>query len=162
MRFPPPPPSRPPSEPDLLLDGIPTPTGDEDATFWGKLGGESPGDTGAAPAAVDPGDFECAVALAEAPPKPGHGWVVSKSRSARKLHFVGMCFRIPGKHYLQFDVFGDVMPEEADIDSRCKDCFAALGAAGRAADSAEEASTASSSSSASSSDEGPPLKACKR
>ena len=163
---PPPPPSRPPCEPadspgDMPVDGIPTPTGEvDDATFWTQLSGVwVPAPAGEVDVASAPSEYEHAVALADAPPKPGHGWVVSKCRSARKLHFVGMCFRVPGKHYLQYDTFGDVMPSEADIDSRCKDCFAALGEAGRVPDSDEEASTVSSSSSASSSDEEPPAKA---
>ena len=169
---PPPPPSAPPLEvvaapvaddeqDDQPQDGIPTPTGEAERGWREdvRFGGNIPTPTGEAEA----GEFDLAVALAEAPPMPGHGWVVSKCRSARKLHFVGMCFRVPGRHYRQFDTFGDVMPDETEIDSRCKDCFAALGPAGvPVADSDEEASTVSSSSSSSSEDDAPPVKARRR
>ena len=66
---------------------------------------------------------------------------------------------MPGKHFLEYDMFGDVMSDETEIDSRRKDCFSALGPAGVPADSDEEASTVSSSSSSSSSDDAPPVKA---
>ena len=160
---PPPPPGVPPQEPIEVPVVV-----EDDSNFWSQLG-NVPTPTGETeivdivPDLVKASEFDLSVALAEAPPMPGHGWVVSKCRSARKLHFVGMCFRVPGRHYRQFDTFGDVMPDETEIDSRCKDCFAALGPAGvPVADSDEEASTVSSSSSSSSEDDAPPVKARRR
>ena len=163
--LPPPPPPPPPSAPPQELAGEPVAVPMADGATWSQLG-DVPTPTGEFDVVADlvkASEFDLSVALAEAPSRPAHGWVVSKSRSARKLHFVGMCFRVPGKHFLEFDTFGDVMPDETEIDSRCKDCFSALGPAGvPVADSDEEASTVSSSSSSSSEDDAPPVKARRR
>ena len=76
-----------------------------------------------------PGDFERALAMGEVVEPPPFGFVVSISRRGlhRKLHFVGSCFRVPEVHYKDFNVHGEPMPSELDIDSRCVTCFLAGG-----------------------------------
>ena len=53
------------------------------------------------------------------------GFVVSirKQGLHRKLHFVGACFRVPGVHCKSYYCYGDLMPSEHDVDSRCDKCF---------------------------------------
>ena len=60
-------------------------------------------------------------AVLEAPPA---GFVVAKTtKKVRCLHFIGACGKRPGVHYFSYEVWGDLMPGEADVDTRCKRCF---------------------------------------
>ena len=36
---------------------------------------------------------------------------------------MGACGKKPGVHYLNFDVWGEIMPPEAEIDTQCTTCF---------------------------------------
>ena len=69
--------------------------------------------------------------MGEAVEPPPFGFVVSITRRGlhRKLHFWGSCYRLPGVHYTDFYVHGELMPSELDVDSRCGTCFSAGGPA---------------------------------
>ena len=55
---------------------------------------------------------------------PPFGFVIAKTqRKIRRLHFVGCCGKVPGEHYLNFEVWGNLMPPEHAIDVVCKTCF---------------------------------------
>ena len=115
----------------------------------------------AAAAAVLEADFKTAAAAAAPAAEVPWGFVVSKTRNGRhrSLHHVGCCWRVPGVHYREFDIWGDVMPPEASLNSKCKDCFA-TGGAGAVKELEPEAGDeeAGSSSSSSSSGSQPPAK----
>ena len=53
------------------------------------------------------------------------GFVVSVTRGGRhrKLHHIGSCKQVPGVDYKTFEVFGDVMPGNHQLDSLCGRCF---------------------------------------
>ena len=87
------------------------------------------------------------------------GFVVSITRGGRhrKLHHVGSCKQQPGVDYRDFQVYGDVMPPNSELDSLCGRCF------GSTALPAEDLSEAEScdSSSSSRSGKGPAKKKAK-
>ena len=105
------------------------------------------------------------------PDEKPHGFIVSIAKGGlhRKLHFYGACYRLPGIHYKNFRILGELMPSEYDMDSKCLDCFPgekfeAEGGGKEAKtqflDSEEESfSTASSSSGA---EAGPPPRRARR
>ena len=74
-------------------------------------------------------------------------FVVSVRGQRRMLHFTGSCYRIPGKDYLKFEVFGDELPPSSFFSTRCKACFPP---GEDAAETASASSTSSSTSAASS------------
>ena len=88
------------------------------------------------------------------------GFVVSITRNGRhrSLHHVGLCWREPGRHYKDFEIWGEVMPPEQSLQSRCKDCFKLEGGKKPqgSEQGGEEDEDGSSSSSSSSSAGGPP------
>ena len=53
------------------------------------------------------------------------GYVVSKTRlrSLRCLHHLALCWRVPGVDYLDYDLWGSVLPAAAEYDRVCKDCW---------------------------------------
>ena len=69
--------------------------------------------------------FEKALEADRAPPATVQGYVVSITRGGRhrKLHHVGSCRFTPGVDDKDFEVYGDVMPGAAEVDSRCAWCF---------------------------------------
>ena len=71
------------------------------------------------------GAFETALEADRAPPVTVQGYVVSVTRGGRhrKLHHAGSCRFTPGLAYKDFEVYGDVMPGAAEVDSRCAWCF---------------------------------------
>ena len=71
------------------------------------------------------GAFEKAIEADRAPPDKVHGYVASVTRGGRhrKLHHVGSCRLVLGVDYKDFEVYGDVMPGKAEVDSRCTWCF---------------------------------------
>ena len=81
-----------------------------------------------------------------------HGYVVSISARGtfRRLHFAGSCWRVPGLHYLNYEVWGEDVP--TDCHARCRDCFPAEEAEVRAED-AELPDESDGSSADTSSDE---------
>ena len=36
---------------------------------------------------------------------------------------MGSCFRVPGVHYQNFRILGDLMPGEHEVDAKCLQCF---------------------------------------
>ena len=54
-----------------------------------------------------------------------HGYVVSiQARSRfRRLHFIGLCHRVPGLDYKIFEVLGDSRPPRSSYTAVCKDCW---------------------------------------
>ena len=94
-----------------------------------------------------------AQAVAEAAPEPPRGFVVSKTKRGRfrRLHCVEACPLIPGVHYKDFDVWGDVMPKEGDVHAVCTRCMPS----GLSGPTPEVESSAASSSSASGGESGP-------
>ena len=62
--------------------------------------------------------------LAAPVPEP-HGFIVSVTRGGRhrKLHHLGSCWRQPGVHFRVYEAWGSIMPPEAEIQSKCLDCF---------------------------------------
>ena len=85
---------------------------------------------------------------------------MSKTRNGRhhSLHHLGSCWRVPGRHYQDFEVWGDLMPPERTLHSKCKDCFPPSAACAAKAPEPEEVDEGSSSSSSSGS---PPAKKAK-
>jgi hypothetical protein len=80
---------------------------------------------------------------------PPTGFVISLGK-VRCLHFVGACFRIPGEHYRKYDPWGEILPPEHLVDTRCKNCFPdGVAAAPVQKEDAEIEATSSSSSSSS-------------
>ena len=69
--------------------------------------------------------FEKALEADRAPAVPVQGYVISVTRGGRhrKLHHVGSCRCVPGVDHNEFEVYGDVMPSNAEVDSRCTWCF---------------------------------------
>ena len=78
-----------------------------------------------APDAGLKGAFEKALEADRAPPATVQGYVVSVTRGGRhrKLHHTGSCRFTPCLDYKDFEVYGDVMPSAAEVDSRCAWCF---------------------------------------
>jgi len=59
---------------------------------------------------------------------PTSGFVVSLSRSDwRRLHRIGGCARLPGVHYLRFELLGDDKPGPEAYDDYCRQCWKAGG-----------------------------------
>ena len=85
------------------------------------------------------------------------GFVVSKIPKGRHhcLHHMGSCWRVPGRHYPDFEVWGDLMPPEKSLHSKCKDCFPPVAVLAAKEPEPEEVDDCSSSSSSSGS---PPAK----
>jgi len=55
---------------------------------------------------------------------PTSGYVVSLSRTDwRKLHRFGGCPRMPGVHYLRFELLGDARPGPEAYDDFCRQCW---------------------------------------
>ena len=97
-------------------------------------------------------------AAPQPPPVMPWGFVISITRAGkhRKLHHMGSCHRIPGTDYHEYEVLGDRVPSEKEVDSICKNCFKqGFIFTGQEAD-LSEAESISSSSSSSSSGTGPP------
>ena len=69
--------------------------------------------------------FEKALEADRAPPATVQRYVVSVTRGGRhrKLHHAGSCRFTAGVDYMKFEVYSDVMPGAAEVDSRCVWCF---------------------------------------
>ena len=91
-------------------------------------------------------------------PPPTWGFVVSITRHGkhRKLHHIGSCKLQPGTDYKDWEHFGETLPDEAKIDSKCKWCFKTKAAT--ETQELEEASITDGVSSSSSSGEESPAK----
>ena len=60
------------------------------------------------------------------PSPPETGFVVSLSRSGwRRLHRLGGCKRMPGVHYLRYELLGQDKPDVDDYDDYCRQCWPA-------------------------------------
>ena len=59
------------------------------------------------------------------PPPAPHGFVVSITRRGkfRRLHLVEACRLTPGIHYKDFEVWGDIMPGESNVQAVCARCL---------------------------------------
>ena len=72
-------------------------------------------------------EVELLSAEAKEPAKVGDPWGfiygITRNGRHRKLRHVGDCRLISGIHYLYFEVWGDKLPGEGEIDSRCGGCF---------------------------------------
>ena len=88
-------------------------------------------------------------------PERPHGFVVSKTKRGRfrRLHCVEACRLVPGVHYAEYDVWGDVLPGEQDIDAVCSRCLPQS----RLLPAQEDEASEASSSSASGEEDGPAL-----
>ena len=79
---------------------------------------------------------------------PATGYVISKTCGGRcrRLHFVEACRLVPGWHYTDFEVWGEILPPEHEVSAVCKICLK-NGLAGAVESPAEmsEGSTSSSS-----------------
>ena len=55
------------------------------------------------------------------------GFLVSVIRGGlcRRLHYAGVCFRVPGEHIRNFEDWGQNGPADHVYNLRCKDCFPA-------------------------------------
>ena len=84
--------------------GIPTPTGED--------------------LPLEQAEVEAAVAVQAVAPVP-HGYVICKTKrgKCRRLHFMKDCWMVPGVHYKEFEVWGTVLPAEADITCVCGHCM---------------------------------------
>ncbi len=52
------------------------------------------------------------------------GFVIAKTkRKVKRFHFVGNCGKVPGEHYADFDVWGDILPPADAFDVVCEVCF---------------------------------------
>ena len=97
---------------------------------------------------------------AELAPLP-EGFVIAvTTRRVRRLHFVGCCGKVPGEHYKVFEVWGDLLPPDHEVDVTCTVCFGgdkssprakaqALGGEALVAETSSSSSSDSSSSSSS-------------
>mgnify|MGYP003333697518 CR=1 FL=1 len=106
---------------------------------------------------VEPEEVQAAARAVEAAaPERPHGFVVSKTKRGkfRRLHCVEACRLVPGVHYADYDVWGDVLPSEQDIDAVCTRCLPQ----GRLRPAPEEEASEASASS-SSGEEGAPNQA---
>ena len=92
---------------------------------------------------------EAAVPVPPAPEPQGFVVPIPRRGRHRKLHHIGSCFRRPGVDYINFEVYGDKVPDEAEIDSQCKDCFGSENMFQPQAELSEVESFTSSSSSSS-------------
>lgn len=86
------------------------------------------------------------------PSVPQGSLVVSTSRKAgrKRLHLVGACGRIPGVHYLTFEVV-ETAPREADV-ARCRQCWPTAGSLPTVSHPSDSSGKSSSGDSSSSSD----------
>jgi hypothetical protein len=128
------------------LDGIPTPTGDDEFV-------EEHASAPTVAADVQLAAEDRASAEQESAPE---GFVIQITlRKIRRLHFVGCCPKVPGEHYKIFESYGTLLPSEYDFDCLCKSCFKGgafnLGVASFGPDQPPQELEASSSSSDSSS-----------
>ena len=100
--------------------------------------------------------FAQAIQDDRAPAAPVRGYVISVTRGGRhrKLHHVGSCRFVPGVDYRQYEVYGDVLPDRSEMDSRCSWCFGRGPGSDQVPE--EEGSGAESLDSSSSSTEGKP------
>ena len=75
--------------------------------------------------ALTAGAVQDASPLVADPPLPPKGFVVSVTKRSkfRRLHLVPDCRLIPGVHYKVFDVWGDQLPDEQDLNAVCDLCL---------------------------------------
>ena len=89
----------------------------------GAEGGAAPPTPPLEPEAADEAPPPLPVAEPQAVP-PASGYVVSLSRTDwRKLHRLGGCARLPGVHYLRFELLGDARPGPEAYDDFCRQCW---------------------------------------
>ena len=107
--------------------------------------------------------FEKAMEADRAPAVPVQVYVISVTRGGLhpKLHHVGSCRFVPGVDHKDFEVYGDVMPSKAEVDSRCTWCFG-RGFAFEPALGEEESGAESLDSSSSATVERPALKKARK
>ncbi len=62
---------------------------------------------------------------AEFRPRWADGYVISVSdnRRIRRLHKLGLCYRVPGTHYTRFEECGTELPPPESYNQYCKDCW---------------------------------------
>ncbi len=58
-------------------------------------------------------------------PESERGYVVSITAKTRfrRLHFLGACCRIPGIHYMDYELYGSTKPGEYDYHDHCRQCW---------------------------------------
>ncbi len=68
----------------------------------------------------------------DALPESERGYVISVSSKTgyRRLHYLGACCRVPGVHYVQYELYGRETPKEGDYDDHCRQCWPPRAAAG--------------------------------
>ena len=86
---------------------------------WAPVGGTTtPVDEGSTAGDQPPGAPDTNLAQAR-------GYVISITgrRSRRRVHHLGKCWRVPGKHYLEYEVHGEVLPPPESYHEICKTCW---------------------------------------
>ena len=75
-------------------------------------------DKGAKEFEVDPVEEE-----EVAPPESGYVVSMSGRKGLRRLHYIGLCHRLPGIDYLRWEALGEAEPGEERYDACCKQCW---------------------------------------
>ena len=75
----------------------------------------------------------------------GYVIAISKNGRCRRLHCLEACRLKPGVHYKHFEVYGDALPEDWEVNAVCKHCLP--GGPPRAEEAGSESDSASSSTS---------------
>jgi len=72
-------------------------------------------------------------------PATERGYVISLGKKDwRRLHYLGGCSRVPGVHYLRFELLGEAQPPEDAYDDYCGQCWGTHGRAPPLAAAEEE------------------------
>ncbi len=103
------------------------PDGSAPAPLWPALFPEGPshdesGSSADGQATVDP-QINSEDETAGKPPTDGYVIAISRRRKTRCLHKIGLCYRIPGRHYVSYEEYGGTRPGNDTYDDFCKDCW---------------------------------------
>ncbi len=68
-------------------------------------------------------------------PESERGYVVSITAKTRfrRLHYLGACCRVPGIHYIDYELYGNTKPAVQDYDDHCRQCWPPQGSTETAA-----------------------------
>ncbi len=76
-------------------------------------------------------------------PATEHGYVISIASKTgfRRLHFLGACPRVPGVHFLDYELCGNQAPAADEYDDHCRQCWPPAGTPRTGAKGSAAAST---------------------
>ena len=116
-----------PSDRDQWMQRLRWFTGFNAADEWAILPSDGKTSSSSATEAAIDSDPAPLLPIKDATP---HGYVVAIAGSSRRrrLHQVGRCWRVPGLHYRDFEVFWDVLPPAEAYHLICHQCWPAAGA----------------------------------